>query len=107
MTTGTWTIGLAIQTARKMHGLEPHELADRLGWHPSKLSRIENDRTKRGPSLEELRQLREELGQDWAWYLEGPTVPNGAMGRYLNRTRELMQTARSGMLSPSFATAAI
>lgn len=45
---------------RKTAGLKAHEVADRCGWHKSKVSRLENARTP--PSDEDIRKWCETCG---------------------------------------------
>lgn len=74
----TWEPRYGVWIALMEDGETQKALAERLGWEPSKLSRIITGRAKR-PSIDEWEQIAVAQGRNLSWYLNPPKRgPDGA-----------------------------
>lgn len=72
--------GRRVASAREWAGLEPKELARRVGVHVESINRIERGGRRKQPRKAELRLLAEALGQTEEWLLEGEVPPWVSVG---------------------------
>ena len=89
-TTAKWEPWMAVLIALTEDGMTQEELAQRLGWDPSKLSRIIAGVKHRGGKRQELKgseimRIAEIQDRPYSWYLEGYIEGSGdAKGVYLS-----------------------
>ena len=83
---GIWQPWKGVGLALREDGMTGLELAQKLGWEPSKVSRLINGKLKRIP-IEELMAVAAAQNRNLSWYLHGPdrmTDSDRAMGLYLS-----------------------
>ena len=82
----TWKPWMGVALALTQDGMPGIELAEKLGWEPSKVSRLINGKLKRF-DIEELMAVAEAQDRPLAWYVQGPKradEANRAKGVYTN-----------------------
>ena len=93
----TWKPWMGVALALTQDGMTGIELAQKLGWEPSKVSRLINGKLKRF-DVEELVAVAAAQNRMLAWYVQGPKradEANRAKGVWLTSTRAMSrQTQR-------------
>lgn len=92
---GTWKPWMGVALALTEDGMTGLELAQRLGWEPSKVSRLINGKLKRF-DVEELMAVAAAQNRMLQYYVQGPDRPaesNRARGVYASSARSMVPAA--------------
>ena len=95
MSSTAWKPWMGVALALTEDGMTSLELAHRLGWEPSKVSRLINGKLKRF-DVEELLAIAAAQNRMLVWYIDGPTRANHASrakGVYVSSHRSMVPAA--------------